>query len=329
MDQYHYLNSPIRAEAQYPTHPNADASVPGATMTARAESTEVVADAIIGAALTSDIEKFASLRATSVTRLTGVATAVSDAHSTVSDIELAGGEVTIGSVTSTAHAETKGDRATSTGSTTVHEMKIHDTPVTVDATGVHVAGQPIDAVSPVVAGVNQVLTNFGMKMWLTRPTQSAKDGVATFDAGSLIIDWSPPGAPGSDCTAPSCPPGVTFEFGGAHVTAASTLPLEFDLTSLGGADLGSIVDSGSTPLVLPQTFDVVAATGTGRVGNGTGTATLPAQLASNPARLPKGINGWWVVIGLMAAGGLGALLRRLPDRVLDAPATTCPDGGGR
>src|SRR5262249_48198752 len=155
--------------------------------------------------------------------------AVTDAHSTVTDIDLASGQVTIASVASTAHGETKGNVATSSGSTTVHDMKVAGIPVTVDSGGVHVADQTADAVGPLTAQVHTVLVNFGMKIFMTRPSQSSKDGLATFDAGSLIIDWTPPGAPGSECTGASCPPSLAFEFGGAHITATSTLPFVFDI----------------------------------------------------------------------------------------------------
>ncbi|MBA3655488.1 MAG: hypothetical protein H0W70_15000, partial [Actinobacteria bacterium] len=216
MDQYHYLNSPVRAEALNPGKSSDENTVPGGKMTARAGPSEVAADAVLGAVLVSDVEQAGTSRATSAVKVTGPKTAVADARSAISDIAFAGGEVTIGSVMSVAHGETDGAAATSSGATTVHDMKVHGIPVTVDNKGVHASDQTADAVGPATAAANQALAGFGITMYVTRPTQMTKGALTTFDAGSLIIDWQPPGAPG----------GVVFEFGGAHVVAAATLPFD-------------------------------------------------------------------------------------------------------
>jgi len=315
MQQYHYLNSPIRAEAQYPTHPDANTSLPGAVMTARAGNIETAADAVLGTAFTSDIAKLASLRAASVVKLTGAATALADAHSTVSDIDLAGGEVTIGAVASTAHCETSGARATSTGATTITDLKVHGIPVTVDGTGVHVNGHNGDT----TAATNQVasaLQQLGMKMFLTAPVQSTHDGVATFDAGSLVIEWLPQGAPGR----------VVFEFGGAHATAAASLPFVFEFPATGVIDAGVTlpVDLGTVSPFVDTTVGAVGATRSRTPG-----VSIATQSASAHVPLPKGLASWWIIVGLAAVAAFGAALFRLPSRVLDAPVTTCRDGGQR
>ena len=309
MAQYHYLNTPVRAEALNPVRPAQDNSVPGATMSARANDVEVAADAILGGFLATDIERFGTTRATSVVKLTGAAGAVADARSIVNDIDLVAGEVTIGSVTSVAHGETDGKTAKSSGATTVGDMKVHGIPVTVDGTGVHVSGNTADAVGPAAAVVNQVLAGFGMTMYVTRPTQKIDGATTTFDAGSLIIDWVPPGAPG----------GVTIEFGAAHVTASATLPfqvdidLPVDLPSVSGA-LESLPDLG-----VPSTLPPLSATGSGG-------PTLDLQPASLPSALPDGLEGWLVFLGLAATLAVAAALRRLPDRVLDAATAQCETG---
>jgi hypothetical protein len=314
MNQYHYLNTPVRAEALYPGKQTDENTVPGGKMTARAGVNEVAADALIGAVLVTDIERAGSSRATSTVKATGATTAVADARSTISDIDFAAGEVTIGSVTSAAHAETDGITGKSSGATTVHDMAIHGTPVTVDSQGVHVSDQTADAVGPATVGVNQVLAGFGMTMFVTRPTQTTKGAFTSFDAGSLIIEWFPPGAPG----------GIVFEFGGAHVTAAATLP--FDSSSLNS----TFDDLQAAP---GDTFGVPSSDGGGLDSSVSGASQsggspLAVQPVSSPADLPGGLDPWWIVLGLAAAAAIAFGLLLVPARVLDGAGADCETGEG-
>jgi hypothetical protein len=311
MGQYHYLNSPVRAEAQYPTTPEADNSVPGATMIARAGADETVADAILGGAIASDAARFASTRATSVARLTGVATAIADARSTVTDFELADGEVTIGSVVSFAHAETNGAQAKATGGTTIHDMKIHGIPVVVDGAGVHVDEQVVDVVGPAAAMVNQVLTNMGMTMFVTSPTNVTKEATATFDAGSLVITWEE---------------GATFVLGGAHVTASATLPFQANLTEVPPLD---VAIDGPTDELPVQSFDSLGGSlPPGVIDPPSGGPAPPPvigpQLTGSTTTLPGGLQPMWVLFALAGSAVLATGLRRYPERVLHTAASTCP-----
>jgi hypothetical protein len=314
MNQYHYLNSPIRAEAVYPVTPSADNSLPGATMTARANAFEAAADAVLGSTLVSDIEKASTTRATSTVRLTGAAGAVADARSTVEDIDFAGGEISIGSVTSSAHGETDGATAKSSGSTTVNDVTVHGVPVTVDSGGVHVNGQAADAVGPATEVVNQVLAGFGATMFVTRPTQKIDGGATTFDAGSLIIEWFPPGAPG----------GIVFEFGGAHVVASATLPFVLDVTAPAGDLSGGGFGASVLPSLSPAGGDLTS--GSPSTVGGLQDVPLQAGAASESTKLPGAVNGWWVFAGLLATIAAAAALRRLPDHVLVASSTHCESG---
>jgi len=306
MNQYHYLNSPIRAEAINPGNGSQDNSVPGATMSARAQDTEVAAEAIIGAQLITDVEKVSSTKATSSARATGVTTAVADARSTVTDINFLDGAITIGAVVSSAHGETNGKSASSTGTTTVVDMKIGGVPVSVDRDGVHVNGQTGN-IKALTDGVNKILTNFTITMFLTEPRQRVDGAKTTYNAGSLIIEGPGP---------------LLFEFGGAHVALGSTLPFEstFDFSA---DDSGSLVsDVGSVP-DASFSYDSGAVVGgvsvaQPRSGRRGGAPVLQAELASNPGKLPSGINAWLVVLGVLAVMALAAALRSLPDKLLDA-----------
>ncbi|HVU73660.1 MAG TPA: choice-of-anchor P family protein [Mycobacteriales bacterium] len=316
-DQYPLLNDPLKAEAQYPTSPSQDTSVPGATMSARTTDAAAEANALVGAAAASGVESFGSVQATAVDKLTGARTGASDAHSTISDINLAGGVVTIGSVATTAHAQTDGATATSSGSTTVQDMKVVGVPVYVDGTGVHAgsAGAPIDSAT---AAVNQALSGAGITMSLTKPTTTTRNGTSTYTAGSLIVDWDQ---------------GVTFVFGGASATAGATLPYQVDLSGFPTTPV--TVPSSVPPVPVPPAGQPVVSGGGGALPPSTGEAPVtvpqpavaPPQVALRPAAatgLPGGIGAAWVLVGLALAGLLAAFLQRLPDDVLDDDASHCP-----
>lgn len=316
MDQYHYLNSPVRAEAQYPTKPQADSSVPGGTMTASAGESASRADALIGGAVVSDVESLGTVRATSSVALTGAQAAVADAVSTMSDISIDGGIITIGSVESHAHGQTDGVVASSTGSTTVHDMKVAGTPVYVDATGVH-AGSATAPVDSATSTVNQALSGAGFTIRLTQPTSVTKHGTTTYTAQSVIIDWNQ---------------GMTFVFGGAHIVAGATRPYALDLPSFtpatgavpvpappGGAVAPPAEPAGALP--APVAGDVPAGVGPQPQ---VAPASPPLATVAAPGKLPGGIDPWWVV-GCLVVGGLAmALLQRLPDDVLADTGSPCP-----
>ena len=308
---YPYLNDPIRAEAQYPVHPSDDASLPGLTMTARTQATEVAADALIGGAIANGLERIGTTRATSTLRVTGPATAVADARSAIAGIDVLAGQLTIGSITSTAHAETNGTVAKSSGVTTIHDMKIAGIPVTVDDKGVHVSGNAADVLSPAVAAVNQVLANFGAKLFLTKATQTVKGATTTFDAGSLILNFFPPGAPG----------GVVFVFGGAAVTAGATLPFEVPADVLSGQvpatpNLGNL---GSVPSSLGGESPIAS-------GGGNSVAPIAIEPANQSAPLPGGLAAWWVIAGLLAAVAVAVVLAGIPRRLFDTAGAACETG---
>ena len=73
-------------------------------------------------------------------------------------------------------------------------MTIAGVPVVVDEDGVTVDSTttPVDPIA--VATVNSVLTNLGMTIALSSPSTSRDGGTITYDAGSLIVLWNPPGS---------------------------------------------------------------------------------------------------------------------------------------
>src|SRR5207253_3390201 len=143
------------------------------------------------------------------------------ATSVVQNVNI-GGVIKIKSVTSTATAQTDGAKADASGGTVVQGMEIAGQPAYVDDSGVHVGkqGQPANAVAAQI--VNQALTNFGMKIYVSQPIRTINGSSAEFNAGSVYFYWAPPDAP------PSFPPPFnppkhnvfTMSVGGARVGVA-------------------------------------------------------------------------------------------------------------
>src|SRR5205823_13694947 len=202
-------------------------------MTAIAEAAQARADAIVGAASSTDAFGFGTARATSSAALTGTTKGVADAQSLASNLNFAAGLITIGSVTSEAHGLTDGKAASSTGTTTVHDMKVRDIPVYVDDKGVH-AGTTTVPNGPATAIANQLLASFGYTVYLTKPTTTTQGGTTKYDAGSLIVVWD------TDTAHPGTKD-IYFVFGGATIGAAAQVP--FDVSSSVAA--GSLSDGSS------------------------------------------------------------------------------------
>jgi len=315
IDEYPLLNSPVRAEAHYPTHQYASNSVPGVTMTARAEANEVSADAVVGAAYGSSVESFGTLHTTSSVALTGPTTGIADARSSVTDVDLDGGLVTIGSVASEAHGSTDGQLAHSTGATTVQDLKVAGIPVSVDDKGVHVASATVP-VDPATALVNQVLGAFGFKIYLTKPTTKNKRGTATYDAGSLIIVWDPNGKGTQD---------LFIVFGGATIQASATLPFELAGTEGESAAFGAGGGPGSA--YAPSSGGYGPALGATEGATGSLPAAGPGATLAAPtlatAKFRTGVNPGWVVLALLGVALFALGLGRLPDPILNQVGAEC------
>ncbi|MCU1600325.1 MAG: hypothetical protein JWO22_1034 [Frankiales bacterium] len=301
------LNDPAIASARSGTG-DADVrntTVPGATVHATATKQKATASASVdgAAALTTTAGSTASQ---SAVQLTGAASAVGTASTSVRDVTI-GGVVHIGAVTSTATGSTDGQHADAKGSTSVTGVSIAGVAVTVDADGVSVAGTTLlppgaaDAVTGALAQAQITLT-------LTKPVKALEAGKVEYSTGGLVVTTPlgtltlggaelvlsatrgddsapPPGEPTSGPTTPSLPgtttgvPGIT--------PAGPVVPI--------GAGQPSVV-----PPSLPRTG-------------------APPALAAVPLSLRTGYGWAWGVSGLLlaflAASGLMALSRRwlIPD----------------
>ena len=324
-DQYSLLNTPIRAEADNGSEHD-ETSAPGVRMVADASDFQATADALIGSSGKAGLGSFGTSRAVSTVAKTGVARAEAKADSETEDIALfptlgSGGLITIDSVASEASAVTDGFTATATGRTVVTGMRVNNIPVTVDGTGVHSGDQDGDA-SPATEVVRSMLKQAHVTMFMTEP-QSSYDkelNSVTYDAGTLVITQDESQ--------------FSFIFGGAKVTAASTKAFVFEPPDFGTGPLPPATGGGVTqPGFTGSAPGFTGGTGAGSVpttpnlGEGGNGAPLPNTVPSaNRAKLPEGLAVGWPIVAVLGAVLMAGGFRRLPDRLLDAPTSTCPLG---
>jgi len=319
-------NEPVRAEARTGSGPPTvtNDSYPGTAMTATATDQDVSGMAsMAGSTGPAPSSSTGSTTSSSAVKLDGTSTVLTVATSTVKDIDL-GGVVRIASVTSTATATSDGARAKVSGSTVVSGMTVAGQPVSIDQSGVHVlsSSAPLNAIASQI--VNMAISSMGMKVEVSQPTQSLQAGDATYDAGSVVFYWSPPGSGGQTFTATIG--GATIDLqaaAGSAVasTGAGSTGGSVGTTSgggVGGNALGGTLGGSGTP--SPSVGAGSSPAGGGSVGAGT-LPTLSATRASYS--LARGISPLWPLLFLLASAAVAAGLRRLPDRVLDQRGTIC------
>jgi len=308
-DVAHQLNDPVRAETRTGGPASVEnSSVPGAVMRAGVVPGRATADAVLDGGDAGRTAGFGATTARS-TAVLGTDTATTTADSTTKDVSLAAGVVTLDSLVSHATATTDGRRSTASGTTTVNDLRVAGVPVTVDSRGITLASSttPADA-----SAVQEAVTQLGMTVLLSQPSMSRSGGSVSYDSGSLIVVWTPPGWGGT----------ITVLLGGSRVSAsaspADALPPSVG-TSVppdgGGRDpapVGGLSGGPAAASPLPATGGTVVAP------PATAQLSAPALVS---ARRPPGSSYALAVLG--AALLLGALLR-LPPLVLVPPAAaTC------
>ena len=319
-EQVKALNDPVRAEARTGSaqHSATNDSVPGAHMAADAALAKTTADAKLDGGSAGAVLGFGTTSSASSATL-GASTGSVVADSTAKDVSLADGVVKVGSVVSHAEGTTNGVTASAKGKTTVSGMTVAGVPVTVDDNGITVDTQHGAVPGTAVATVNAALKNLGMTITLSDATQT-KDGAGiSFDAGSLLVLWKPPGSSNT----------FTAALGGSRIVAAA---------STSGAALVPPSVPGIPPVVSaapPVPAGPVPAAG-GPVAGGAppalpsvpGPTTAPA--ASGPVALEPIASGtpappWTVVLTVLGAAlALGGLWRA-PGLVLVEPRPVrCP-----
>ena len=324
-------NYPIKAEARSGSAPDGkfDAG-PGSTLTAHADANRVEGVGAIQGADLPGVATYGSTRTVSNSTVdAGVGKAV--ATSAVHDIDL-GGVVKVKSVTSTAQAQTDGKGSSTDGGTVVSGMTIGGQPVSVDQGGVKVGDQstPINAAASQI--VNQALAGMKMQVFLSQPQVTHDGASASYNAGSLLFFWNPPGSQNV----------FTASFGGARVSVASAPAFDVNAPTVaavstapsdtGGpaspavAPAASPSPSAAGAAALPSVGAAPAARPSGPAPAGSPRSTLDGLLAA--ARF-RGFGFGWVVAALAGVGMLALGSRRLVADVLDRPARACPLDGGQ
>jgi hypothetical protein len=317
------LNSPIRAEAHtggkpvVTDYPPAPAPVL-AHMRADAQATKVTADAALGGVQQPTIGSLGASTSRSVTELTGASAARATAHSEVQNLVIAG-VLTIGAVVSDAEATTDGTTAKASGHTVISGASVAGIPVSIDENGITADTQNVPIPSAAVDAVNSAIAGAGITVALSKPHGTPVGAGVAYDAGVLAIVWDiQPGM------------GASIEIGGAQVSVTSSpgyVPPSFSGSTTGGSTGGGSSTGGAiAPPPLTGGTDVPSLPG----GITPPTVTGPQAFVPEPSgfrgALPHGLSPW--LGGLVVVGSFLTMagLRRLPDRVLVASSSSCPNG---
>jgi hypothetical protein len=312
------LNDPVRAEAHNSGGPATvtNTDYPGMKMSATAKDDIATATTEIAQSQQSQAGTFNNTISQTKVAVTGPATAVAEAYSHSDDISLAGGVVTIGSVTSTAKGTTDGVKASATGHTVVKDVKIAGIPVTIDENGVTVNGNNAPLNKQLTDAVNTAISQAGMTIAVSLPTGKPDRGNIVYNAGSLVFAWTTPGG------------SFMAILGGATVNLAAVQGVGF---SLGLDDTGTVTPEQPAAFVpgrpgtpgTPGTAGTSPITDTGAPAPAIAPQPVTPVLASRQVPLPKPMSPVYAVLGLLGVGLVFVGMRQLPDRVLEARATHC------
>lgn len=316
------LNDPEKAEA--PTTDGKEVVVNNQgllTMTAIAHSNHVKAQTNVGPATSPTLDQlFGSIRAT--TNIVQQANkVVVDAKSAIANVSIAN-VLSIGAITSTAHAVSNGKHSSGTTSTTITGLKIAGINVTVDQNGVEVTGKgllPPSVLQTLSKTVNTALKAAGVRIFVARGIKQIHGPQVTLDAGDLIISITKPGyKSGVNDT------GILLELGGASINASAS-------PGYVAPTLPSSVPP-STPPAPPATNPSTGVLPPGPTG---GSSLPPVVASSSPApaltpeiaptgfKLPGALGAGWIVLGLALAGLFAYGMKRLPDQVLAGSGSVC------
>lgn len=227
---------------------------------------------------------------------------------TASNLGFGDGAATIGSVHTEARAVTDGRSSDSGGRTVVSGMKVGGQDATVDENGVRFT-------DPATAPIGeQVLSNFGMKMFVTAPRQDPKtSSSSSYKSGSLVVIWNPPGSTY----------GYIYEICGSDASVAVRLGAGFvppvEVTDLPGADLPvepPYVESVLLPAPVAGSVAPRSATPSAPEGS---FVTAPVAFARDLSLLPYLFGALCIV-----AAGIGLMRAREAALLARPNAIACP-----
>ncbi|HXZ62741.1 MAG TPA: choice-of-anchor P family protein [Acidimicrobiales bacterium] len=337
------LSDPVQAQSAYPQGPTTASNNNGPmSMDSSADengSTGSSSLALVGgpsaqSSLPAGMLTIQSAASTSQDTIDNLGNAVSEATSTAHGIDLFGGIVQIGAVSSTATSSSDGNNATLAGSSTVTDATVAGEPVSVSSSGVNAVGNGEDPLAS-APNVNQILSQAGITMAVTNPTDSVSNtggsasgqrtlqglvvtiNLATYDQDySQLVSELPSQLTSGLAQLPVPTPykqTITLQIGWAQVNAAASPPYNLSLGSTPddstGSSVGGLGSTGTGGGSFPS-----GGTGLGTGAGGPGTAGLsPSTAAATipnaaPVALFKGVGTGLIVLGLVLAALLAALL---------------------
>jgi hypothetical protein len=320
-DQAKALNSPIRAEAHtggtnpviadYPPAPAPTI----AHMKAEALPTNVNAEASLGGLQQPSVGSLGASSSRTSTKLTGVSAAQATAHSEVQDVTIAG-VLHLGAVVSDAVATTNGTTATATGHTVVTGATVAGIPVSIDENGITVMTQNVPLPKQATDAVNAALASAGITVALSEAHGTPVGATVAYDAGSLVVLWKQQEGMA-----------LSLAIGGAQVATTSAPGFTYTPPPLpdGGTTGGSTTGAAVAPPPL-SSGGAPQLGGTGQPPTVTGPPSFVPKVAGHTIPMPGGLSPWLTALALLGAGLVMAGLRRLPDRVLVAGPSSCPNG---
>lgn len=315
------LNSPVRAEARTGSGPSevTNTDFPGSVMHALATPEQVAADTTTGAVAVLPVGDLGRSSTRSRTELTG-GTGVSEAVSSVREVSLLDGLITIGAVTSEATATTDGLETTVAGRTVVSDLEVAGTPVAVTSEGITAADQDGPDAGAAVDAANAALESANVVMSLSEPIGIQDGGSASYTAGSLVVQFTQ-----------SSGAVLSVILGGANVMVSAVpgepliaLPdLPPPAAPVADVPAAPAFDIGSGEVLAPPALPAVEPAGPAPAEAPRAVPLAPLQRAS--FALPQPLSPGWLVLSALGALLVGSALRKVPDAVLAAGAARpCP-----
>lgn len=356
---------PLKAEARYPDKPYvATAQDQGAFMKGQALGLDVVGTAKMtpqDVPGTIDLGLVASTSTATVKD--GVA--IGTSWSKVTDVDLLGGVIHIGSVSTTLKVASDGTKPTSSGSTVVNGLSVGGVGYSVDEKGAHVVGPTDQGTGPLPSGVADPAKALGITLSGVGQDHTQDADGATRDAMGLritvdtkvlrgvlnqapsqltdalygLFSQMPPQIQGYLFYSLATTPKITFILGAGQGRSAATQPISFSFpplptVGLPGFPTGPSVGGATGPVTAP-----VGQVSTGALGGTTGgTSTEQPSVAGQPGTKPVSAAStsgtpwhgippvlWLLVLAVSGTAGWG-LLRLQGAAVALGAAGRCADG---
>lgn len=344
---------PVRAEAFFPRGPaqNESQVAAGTTMRARAARDDTEAVSTSGGVGFPGAVSVGSIRSSSASRI-DADTAISEARSVISDLDLFGGIVHIDQVFSSASSTSDGSQGKLAGTVAISGMSIGGQPVVVDDKGIHLADQNLDPTGELAAQLmKQVLEPNGITLEFAKPIDEVKGASASRGVSALKVSLDSRGMQAFFKTLPpdvqelirnpaGGPLSSVFDLFSPSVAGFVGTPFQFDQTLSFVFGSVAVQSSASVPfetsLPPPASTPTPPSTGGPPLGGGevappgpsvqppgppTFTGTPQALTLASVSGVPAGLIA--LMFLLMLAGAY--LLRRWADRVtVAAVVETCP-----